>query len=79
MRLVNKTKVCHCCEGSGEEFDHKFVGFAMRELRNKKGLTLAKLGQKMDPPLHTTYLSDLERGARNWNERLISQYRKLTK
>lgn len=72
-----KTKACHCCEGSGRELDHKEVGAAMRALRKKKGLTLKQTGRRMSPRLHVTYLSDLERGNRNWNLSLVAQYEKI--
>lgn len=72
-----KTKPCHCCTGSGTELDHDAVGAEMRALRKKKGITLKQMGHRMSPRLKITYLSDLERGNRNWNALLIAQYQRI--
>lgn len=72
--MSKKTKACHCCSGSGKEWDHLVVGAEMRALRTKAELTLDALAAKLD--FTKPYLSDLERGKRNWNDSLIAGYRK---
>lgn len=71
---MSKTKACHCCAGSGTELDHKVVGAEMRAMRESRGRTLRQVGAKMKKC--APYLSDLERGNRNWNTELIVQYKK---
>lgn len=79
MRVVHKTKDCRCCDGTGLELDQPSVGREMKSLRLKRGLSLAAMGNRMRPKLRTTYLFNLEHGLRNWNERLIAEYRRVTK
>lgn len=69
-----KKKPCRCCNGSGQEFDHQSVGAEMRKLRLAAKLSQAKLGARMK--VSAAYICDLEMGYRNWNEVLISRYRK---
>lgn len=73
---MNPTKACRCCDGSGTELDNVAVGAVMQTLRKEAGISLRALGKKMKPPLRSTYLCDLEHGARRWNDKLIAQYRK---
>ena len=49
----------------------------MKALRNKRKLTLSQMGDRMKPSLSSAYLCDLERGNRHWNNRLISEYRRV--
>lgn len=71
---MNKTKSCHCCDGSGVELDHVAVGAVMRAHRESKNLSLETVAGFMD--LSTSYLSDLERGRRNWTEDKVARFRK---
>jgi len=72
-----KKTTCHFCGGSGEEIDQGVTGMEMRTLRKSAGLSLKEMGGKIG--LSCPYLSDLERGNRNWNAELISQYKKACK
>lgn len=72
-----KTVSCHCCEGSGQELDHKAVGEEMRRKREARGFTLTKVAGRLK--MSKAYLSDLEWGARNWRPELIQKYLKALK
>lgn len=71
---MNKTKSCHCCNGSGTELDHIAVGADLRTLRESKGLTLDHVSSRMK--LSSPYLCDLERGRRNWTEDKVARFKK---
>jgi cytoskeletal protein RodZ len=71
---VKQTKQCHCCDGSGVELDHVQVGAQLRTLRQSKQLTLLSVSRRLK--LSLPYLSDLERGRRNWNDALAERFRK---
>lgn len=70
-----KNKPCHCCGGSGQELDHAAMGATMRAIRERKGISIRQLASKLR--LSAPYLSDLERGRRNWRDELINAYHKL--
>lgn len=72
--MNKRTKACHCCDGSGKELNHVVIGAEMRALRHKVGLSLQEMANRMG--FTKPYLSDLERGKRNWNDDLIAAYRK---
>lgn len=69
-----KTKSCHCCEGSGKEFDHRAVGAEMRKLRLSRRVSQSEIARRLGftPP----YICDLEQGDRNWRLELIVAYKK---
>jgi len=69
-----KKKDCHCCNGSGQEYDRKAVGATIRGLRSNKKLTLTQVAKRMR--ISKPYLSDLERGFRNWRAELIENFTK---
>lgn len=71
---MNKTKSCHCCHGTGTELDHATVGAELRSLRETRGLSLEAVAKKLK--LSLSYLSDLERGRRNWTEAKVARFRK---
>lgn len=52
--------------------DHVRTGDFYRELREKKGLSLRELGEMLN--LSIGYISDLERGRRNWDEGLATKF-----
>jgi len=52
--------------------DHFRTGQKMKLLRMSKKLSLRKLAKKMK--ISAPYLSDLERGKRNWNKDRIKKY-----
>lgn len=69
-----KNKPCHCCGGTGEETDHAALGAKMRSLRQSKGLSIRQLARKLR--FTPAYLSDLEKGKRNWRDELVNAYEK---
>lgn len=71
---MNKTKPCHCCTGTGKELDHAAVGASMRRLRTARGLSLQEISRRLD--LSLSYVSDLERGRRNWNDELVERFKR---
>ncbi len=48
------------------EIDHALAGKNVRSAREQRGMSLRKLAIKMG--ITAPFLSDLERGRRNWNE-----------
>lgn len=77
VKGMKQTKPCHCCAGSGRELNHVAVGSEMRALREFHRLTLAGMSNRMK--LSLSYLSDLERGRRNWNDDLITKFKEACK
>lgn len=55
---------CGGCGGTGKVLDPRKVGLAMRDHRESAGVSLRKVALKMG--VSAPYLSDLERGNRNW-------------
>jgi len=72
MQHSNKIK-CRCCKGTGKELNHSVVGNEMRNMRVERKESLISISKKMG--LSIPYLSDLERGRRNWNEDLIQRFK----
>lgn len=68
-----KHKPCHCCSGSGKEFDHELVGDWLRALREGLNISAAQVARTMK--ISKPYLCDLEYGRRNWRLELITKYR----
>jgi transcriptional regulator with XRE-family HTH domain len=54
--------------------DHKRTGEQSRRSREYAGITLRTLAKRMK--ISPAYLSDLERGKRNWSEELCGKYAK---
>lgn len=70
-----RTKKCDCCDGTGYILDHVAVGDYYRRMREKIAhKSLREIAKRMD--VSAPFLSDLERGRRNWTEERIEQYRK---
>jgi transcriptional regulator with XRE-family HTH domain len=69
--------MCKRCGGSGLEPDHKAIGQQMRVLRHKAEMTLDDLATLMH--YSKVYLSDLELGRRQWNDRLQRMYQQWCK
>lgn len=63
---------CRRCDGSGYEPNHLETGQEMRIMREREGVSLLTLAKACR--VSAAYLSDLERGRRNWNERLKVRY-----
>ena len=67
-------KPCRHCNGTGLEVDHSIVGREMRALRVSAGLPLSIVAYRLNVSI--PYLSDLERGNRNWNNERIERFKK---
>jgi DNA-binding XRE family transcriptional regulator len=59
----------HAITHTVEAIDHAATGQLARQVRIKAGLSLRDMARLLD--LSAPYVSDLERGRRNWNEHLI--------
>ncbi len=55
-----------------EQIDHKATGRRLRSLRENNNLSLRDLGEWLE--LSAAYLSDLERGKRNWSKQLVRRF-----
>jgi len=67
-----RREVCARCNGRGFTVDDYELGSHLRRRREEAGITLrrlASLGQTTEQ-----YLSDAERGRRNWTKRLCQIY-----
>lgn len=76
-RMNFKTEKCPHCEGTGLKFDHAAIGAYQKALRIKAGKSLREVAKKMG--VSAPYVSDLERGRRNWTDEKVGQYRKALK
>lgn len=54
------------------EIDHEATGYGFREGRKKAKLSLREIARRLN--LSAPFVSDLERGRRNWTESLAEQY-----
>ena len=63
---------CQNCFGTGYEPDQAVVGRKMRKLRVKSGFQIAPLAHAMG--ISPSYLSDLERGRRDWTLTLRKRF-----
>ena len=59
------------------EVDHAATGEGFRQQSIKRGLSLRQLSRRMK--LSAAYLSDLERGRRNWDAELVVNFAKSLK
>lgn len=64
---------CPKCEGTGKILDPRSFGLEMRNEREKRGISLRKAAGKMG--ISAAFLSDMERGFRNWTPERIKQFR----
>lgn len=69
-----RTKNCRRCAGSGKELDNKSVGREMHQLRNSRGLTQTVVAGNMN--FSSAYISQLEKGLRDWSHDLVKAYQK---
>lgn len=63
---------CQFCNGTGEEIDHKQLGSRLRAERERQGMSQGVMAGKLG--MTQGFLSDLERGRRNWLGRHIKAY-----
>jgi transcriptional regulator with XRE-family HTH domain len=71
--MPDKTKACHCCDGTGQETDNVKLGRALSGLRLRKQITLRAFARELG--ISHTYLWQLENGKRNWPAHLLKNYR----
>ena len=62
------TNECPYCEGTGLALNHQGVGQHVRSLRKQADKSLRRVAREMQ--ISAAYLSDLERGNRNWSQGL---------
>jgi hypothetical protein len=55
-----------------EQIDHVATGAAMRQLRQAHNISMREISRRME--LSAPFVSDLERGRRNWTARLALDY-----
>lgn len=68
------TKKCPHCDGSGFVLDPVIAGQYHRAMRERKGKSLREVARMMK--VTAPYVSDLERGRRNWTDERMEAYRK---
>ena len=66
------TKLCHCCNGSGEENDNAKTSARLVALRKANHLTQLQVSQDME--MKAPYLCLLEKGMRTWKPGQITAY-----
>lgn len=72
MRTDHLSMACPHCKGSGKVMDPRRVGDALRAKRESKGFSLRRIADCMG--ISSVYLSDLERGRRDWNDTMLERY-----
>lgn len=65
---------CPTCRGTGTVEDQAAIGAKMRALRTKNGITLREMAGRLG--FSPAYISDLERGRRQWREELMRDFNK---
>lgn len=68
---------CPKCNGSGEVIDQRSLGAELRELRERKRLSLRSVAEVMH--ISAPYLSDMEKGNRAWSPERIEQFKTACK
>lgn len=57
-----------------EQIDHAATGATMRQLRTAHSISMREIARRMN--LSAPFVSDLERGRRNWTAKLAMEYMK---
>ena len=70
------TTICPKCNGTGQVINNELLGSKYRSYREQNNITLRKFAYQMD--ISVQYLSDLERGRRNWNTKQIKLFEQNT-
>lgn len=63
---------CPRCEGTGKIRDTQATGKEVRSLRENYNLSLRSIARRMG--ISPSYLSDLETGKRDWNDKRLRDY-----
>lgn len=72
---IRQTRPCERCGGTGERENAAYRGQQMRKRREATGLSLRRVAELME--LSAAYVSDLELGRRDWNEKLVKAYERV--
>lgn len=72
-----KTRPCGACKGTGKEIDPVATGAEMRALRIKLGISQLEASRRMG--LCKQHVCSMEKGVRNWSQKLIESYLKALK
>lgn len=67
------TKQCDKCNGTGRVIDQVEFGNSMRQMREKREVSLSNVAIAMG--FSKAYISDLELGRRGWNMTLIQAFK----
>lgn len=73
MKLVK----CPKCSGTGKIVDQRELGLEMKSLREKSGISLRQLAERLK--ISAPYLSDMERGNRNFSQDRVEQVKEICK
>ncbi len=73
MQCKQKMIPCEKCGGSGKLIDQRALGSEMRDLREESGVSLREISRRLR--LSAAYISDLERGRRDWADELIAKFK----
>lgn len=68
---------CRECDGTGKQWDHRAIGNLLRKEREAIKISSRQLADAME--IGYAFLSDLERGRRNWTEEKITRFREALK
>lgn len=66
---------CDKCDGTGLVNDPRVTGQMLRKEREQAGMSLRAMAHNVKRS--AAYLSDLERGRRNWSADKIAEYRRI--
>lgn len=75
--MTMDTMTCPKCCGTGQVMDPRAQGLEMRQMREKKRVSLRDMAKRLD--ISAPYLSDLELGRRGWNTDLMERYKNALK
>ena len=64
--------ICPRCKGKGHILTDREIGLKMRARREAAGITLRDFASRL--VLSAAFVSDLERGRRNWSKIQIGRY-----
>ena len=74
MKIPNISCDCQHCNGTGRAIDHRALGNHLRSKRVSRLMSLREMARRMN--FTAAYLSDLEKGRRQWSKKLIDLFEK---
>ena len=72
---MNKT--CHCCNGSGKEWDDVSIGARLKSIRTKAGISQKDMAKALS--ISPSMLVFLEKGLRRWTMGMIHKVEEVCK